>query len=79
MRFPSFPSVLLALHAFTKSPRVVRLVSVSQTRGLRGPAALKSMPTFPFLAALFSSSSAEKMSFPVQKSRDEWQAVLNKG
>jgi hypothetical protein len=41
---------------------------------------IKSMPTIPFLGSLFSSSSSSKnMSFPVQKSDDEWQAVLSKG
>jgi hypothetical protein len=36
----------------------------------------------PFIGGLFSSkASAEsnKMSYPVQKSDDEWRAVLNKG
>lgn len=77
MRFPSFPSVILALHALTKSPK---FRFVSRAGELRGTT-LKSMPTFPLLASLFSSSSssADKMSFPVEKSKDEWQAVLNKG
>jgi peptide-methionine (R)-S-oxide reductase len=37
------------------------------------------MPTIPFLGSLFSSSDSSKMSFPVEKSNDEWRAVLNKG
>ena len=43
------------------------------------PTLYKSMPTIPFLSSLFSSNSALKMSYPVQKSDDEWQAVLSKG
>ncbi|KAJ9626885.1 hypothetical protein H2203_003341 [Taxawa tesnikishii (nom. ined.)] len=42
------------------------------------PLPLKSsMPTIPFLGALFSSSSSDKMSYPHQKSKEEWQAQLN--
>lgn len=81
MRFPSLPSIILALHTLTNASRP-KLLLLSRSGGerLRGPV-LKSMPTIPFLASLFSSSSAsaEKMSFPVEKSREEWQAVLNKG
>jgi peptide-methionine (R)-S-oxide reductase len=33
----------------------------------------------PFFGALFSSSSSKNMSYPVQKSDDEWQAVLTPG
>lgn len=38
------------------------------------------MPTIPFLGSLFSSGSSLKdMSYPIQKSDDEWRAVLNPG
>jgi len=37
------------------------------------------MPTIPFLGALFSTADTRKMSHPVQKTDQEWQAVLNKG
>jgi peptide-methionine (R)-S-oxide reductase len=36
------------------------------------------MPTIPFFGSFFSSSS-QKMSYQVQKSEEEWRAVLNKG
>lgn len=36
------------------------------------------MPTIPFLGALFHTADTRKMSHPVQKSDDEWRAVLNK-
>jgi hypothetical protein len=39
------------------------------------------MPYIPFLGSLFGSSAqaSEKMSFPDQRTPQEWQAVLNKG
>lgn len=36
------------------------------------------MPTIPFLGSLFGSSASEKMSYPDERSPQEWQAVLNK-
>lgn len=37
------------------------------------------MPTIPFLSSFFGTSSSNKMpeNYPVQKSADEWRAVLN--
>ncbi|PHH90401.1 hypothetical protein CDD83_3815 [Cordyceps sp. RAO-2017] len=60
--------------------------SVIRNRVLRAPAArphsvpLRSMPSIPFLGALFgtSSSASSKMSFPDQRTDSEWRAVLNK-
>lgn len=42
---------------------------------------LRSMSGIPILGALFgtSSSNNSKMSYPDQRSNDEWRAVLNKG
>lgn len=42
---------------------------------------LKSMPSIPFLSSFFSTSTpaSEKMSYPDQRSNDEWRTVLNKG
>lgn len=39
------------------------------------------MPTIPFLSSLFGTSTpaSAKMSYPDQRSNDEWHAVLNKG
>ena len=86
MRFPSFPSIILALQTFTlaRASRSRIFPLLSQSGRIRDRhLVVKSMPTIPFLASLFSSSSAtasaEKMSFPVEKSKEEWQAVLNKG
>jgi len=78
MRLPTFPNIfrtLLALSSY--SPRVshAKYRSIQPlTRGI----VFKSMPTIPFLSNLFSTSRSPKMSFPVQKSDDEWRAVLSK-
>jgi peptide-methionine (R)-S-oxide reductase len=79
MRIPSLPTILRTIYTFTTTatrlqPSIPRTALLPFTRGT----ILKSMPTFPFLGSLFSSDST-KMSFPVQKSDDEWRAVLNKG
>jgi hypothetical protein len=76
----------------TSWSRIFRAIYILRTNASRPPVyrsptlparavALRSMPTIPFLSNLFSSSSTStsNMSYPVQKSNDEWQAVLNKG
>ena len=77
MRVPSFPTILRTLYTLTNTTGR----SVPQHRALqpfvRGTI-LKSMPIFSF-ASLFGTNSSAKMSYPVQKSNDEWQAVLSKG
>lgn len=43
---------------------------------------LKSMPSIPFLSALFGSSASKTTmasSYPDERSPDEWRAVLNPG
>ena len=82
MRFPTFPTLLRTFYTFSNySARVSTQYRSIQplTRG----AVLKSMPTIPFLSTFFgtssSSSSSNNMSHPVQKTDDEWRAVLNKG
>jgi peptide-methionine (R)-S-oxide reductase len=45
-------------------------------------AVLRSMPSVPFLGALFgtsASNSKSMASYPVQKPDEEWRAVLSKG
>ncbi|KAJ5595159.1 uncharacterized protein N7459_001367 [Penicillium hispanicum] len=51
-------------------------------RHFRGVKALKAAPTIPFFGAFFSSSSkaeepSENMSYPDQRSNDQWRAVLS--
>ncbi|KAH7346328.1 methionine-R-sulfoxide reductase-like protein SelR [Rhexocercosporidium sp. MPI-PUGE-AT-0058] len=80
MRFPTFPTLLRTLYTFSNySTRLSTQYKSLQplTRGT----VLKSMPTIPFLSSFFgtsSSSSSSNMSHPVQKTDEEWQAVLNK-
>jgi peptide-methionine (R)-S-oxide reductase len=86
MRFPTFPSIIRTIYTFNATAS--RFVWTLPRPAVTAAAAPKpllayrvSMPTIPFLGSLFSSSASSKdnMSFPVQKSSDEWQAVLNKG
>lgn len=73
MKFPTFPTILRTFYTFTNYTARYRPIPIQQ------PPALKSMPTFPFLGSLFSSSSSsQNMSYPLKKSDDEWQAVLSK-
>jgi len=36
------------------------------------------MPTIPFLSSFFSTKFSNNMTFPVQKSTEEWRAILSK-
>ena len=79
MRFPSFPILIRTFYTVSNAttrtvPRQYRALQPF-TRGT----ILKSMPTIPFLGSLFSSSNSKNMTYPVQKSENEWQAVLDKG
>jgi len=73
MRFSS--TFLRTFYRFTNfTTRPIARYGTIQQRSV-----VKSMPSFPFLGSLFSSSSSSKnMSYPLQKSDDEWQAVLSK-
>ncbi|TKX21296.1 SelR domain-containing protein [Elsinoe australis] len=77
MRLPSFPFLVRTFNAFSNA--TLRTLPASPLRPALRPVALRSMPTIPFLGALFgsSSSSSSNMSYPLQKSDDEWQAQLN--
>jgi hypothetical protein len=79
MRF--LPNILRTIYAFTvttlRAPLPLQYKAAAQFSRSR---ALESMPAIPLLGSLFSSSSGSKdMSYPVQKSDDEWRAVLSKG
>ena len=78
MRFPTFPTIFRTIYTLSNySVRVSPQYKALQplTRGT----VLKSMPTIPFLSSFFSTSNSSKMSYPLQKSDDEWRAVLSKG
>lgn len=75
-----FPNIVRTLFAFTNTT-LHRAPPTPFAVGLRPGVALRaSMPTIPFIGSLFSTAESRKnMSYPVQKSDDEWQAQLNKG
>jgi len=77
MKFPTFPTIIRTFHTFSNySARAA--TQYKALTPLSRATIYKSMPTIPFLSSLFSSSSSSpKMSYPVQKSDDEWQAVLS--
>jgi peptide-methionine (R)-S-oxide reductase len=78
MRFPTFPTIFRTIYTLSNySVRVSPQYKALQpfTRGT----VLKSMPAIPFLSSFFSTSNSSKMSYPLQKSDDEWRAVLSKG
>jgi peptide-methionine (R)-S-oxide reductase len=78
MRFPTFPTIFRTIYTLSNySVRVAPQYKALQplTRGT----ILRSMPTIPFLSSFFSTSNSSKMSYPLQKSDDEWRAVLSKG
>ncbi|OJD33912.1 methionine-r-sulfoxide reductase [Diplodia corticola] len=81
MRFPSFPTVVRAFYTLSNTT-TRRFPSIFQQQGRlannpRIPYSIKSMPTIPFLGSLFSTSSRSTMSYPLQKSDEEWRAVLS--
>ena len=76
MRFAQFTTIFRTLGLFStfSRPQATRILS-------RQPAFIKSMPSFPLFSNLFGSSNhaSSNMSFPDQRSQDEWRAVLNPG
>jgi len=77
MKFPNFPIIIRTFYTFSNYSARATTQYKALTPFTRATL-YKSMPTIPFLSSLFSSSSAPKMSYPVQRSEDEWQAVLSK-
>ncbi|KAK5057777.1 hypothetical protein LTR84_011778 [Exophiala bonariae] len=85
MRFPSFPTFVRTLYTFSNTtarlfPQVTRgTVGNPFHYNHRAATVLKSMPSIPFLSSFFgtSSSSSGKMSYPDERTKDEWRTVLN--
>ncbi|GKT86315.1 methionine-R-sulfoxide reductase [Colletotrichum tofieldiae] len=80
MRFSPFISRLV--YTFSNLTRVRAPQSLGAQTPLAATHPLRaSMPSIPFLGALFGSSASQqdKMSYPDKKSDDEWRAILNKG
>lgn len=81
MRF-HFSSVLRTLYTFSTLTRIRAAQKNPLPKSLPHQAtALRSMNSIPIIGSLFGTKAADasKMSFPDQRSNDEWRAVLNKG
>ena len=79
MRFPSFSTIVRTFYTFANTTSRPYAASQKALAPFTRGTIVRSMPTIPFLGSLFSSSNSQNMTFPVSKSDDEWQAVLNKG
>ncbi|ELR05635.1 hypothetical protein VC83_07641 [Pseudogymnoascus destructans] len=83
MRPPSWPDIVARTTPSSSSYIPLRSSaprsSLHRTPAHAAAAFTRPMPTLSFLGSLFSSKkSTPKMTFPLQKSNDEWQAVLSK-
>lgn len=81
MRLPSFSKLVRTFYAISNATSRLQAhqKAVSPLTFTRATA-IRSMPSIPFFGSLFSTSSPSKeMSYPDQRSKEEWQAVLNKG
>jgi len=78
MKFPTFSSIVRTLYTISNSTARIPHIPFKALQPFTRGTVLKSMPTIPFLSGFFSTNSAPKMSYPVQKSNEEWQAVLSK-
>lgn len=80
MRIPTFSALVRTF--YTISNYTISRIPSTQYKAIqpltRGTV-LKSIPTIPFLSVFFGTSSSQNMSYPVQKTDEEWQAVLSKG
>ncbi|KAI1777029.1 SelR-domain-containing protein [Hypoxylon cercidicola] len=77
MRLFPFPNLLRTFYILSNSARARPFVHQSLQRN---PAPQRSMPIIPFLGSLFgtSSSTSNKMSYPDERTPDEWRTVLSK-
>ena len=77
MRPSQFSNLFRAFFTFST---LTRVRPFSQPSLRYSPTTLRSMPTIPFLGSLFgsSSSSSNNMSYPDQRTPDEWRAVLGR-
>ena len=81
MRALSFPNIVRTFYTFANATsRVLPPQQLGLTPLINKAAGLRnySMP-IPLLSSLFSSAPSRNMTHPVQKSRDEWQAILSPG
>ncbi|KAF2181056.1 SelR-domain-containing protein [Zopfia rhizophila CBS 207.26] len=83
MRIPSIPTLIRTLHTLSFANNTLRTAPTicfqSFYQAPHRVTVLRSMPSIPFLGALFGTNS-NKMAdekFPVQKTEGEWQAILS--
>lgn len=76
MRIPSLPTLLRTLYTLSNATIYRTLPQRTLQRTFR-PTLLRSSMPIPFLGSLFSTSQSRTMSYPLQKSDDEWRAVLS--
>lgn len=76
MRFPSFASITRSIYIITNT--TARTFPATY-RALTRPSLLRSSMPIPFLSSLFSTSTTRNMSHPIQKTDQEWQAILSPG
>ena len=81
MRIPTFPTIVRAFYTVSNYTAARLPAQYKAFQPITRGTVVKSMPTFPFLSSLFSTSASSRddMSHPVQKTDDEWRAVLSKG
>jgi hypothetical protein len=80
MRLASFSNIVRTLYTISNATATAHTTRYRAISPLIRTGILRSMPSIPFFGSLFSSKPQQnKMSYPVQKSEDEWQAVLSKG
>lgn len=78
MRFPSIPTLIRTFSIANFTTLRTTFPAAYRSLPARNPA-LKSMPTIPFLGALFGQQKRDMTDYPLKKSDDEWQAVLSPG
>jgi len=78
MRIPTFPTLVRTFYAINNYTAARLPAQYKALSPLTRNTALSSMPAIPFLSSFFSTSNSPKMSYPVEKSDEEWQAVLSK-
>lgn len=80
MRMPSFSTIVRTFYAFSNATSTITPATRYRSLSPFARATVsKSMPTIPLIGSLFSTKNQQKMEYPVQKTDDEWQAVLSKG
>jgi len=80
MRIPSFPTILRTFYTVSNTTRLLpQFNATSALQPLYSKAALAYNPSMGFISSFFTSTPKQEMSFPVNKTKNEWQAVLSPG